>query len=70
MPLQIGMIGFDPRFVESELAMMDSIRKGTGVTHHLEPSYYAAMLNALNAVEGLPAEPLTSPSDLPDTEFV
>ena len=31
-----------------EVAMLDSIRKGTFVIHHLEPSYFAAMSKAVD----------------------
>lgn len=33
----------DARFVESEVRTLDSIRRGTFLLHHLEPSYFAAM---------------------------
>jgi len=36
------------RFVESEVRMFGSMRKGTFVMHHLEPSYFAAMRRALD----------------------
>jgi len=39
----MSMIGLDARFVESEVRTLESIRRGTFVLHHLEPSYFAAM---------------------------
>jgi len=45
----LSLIGLDARFVESEVKMIESITRGTFLTHHLEPSYYEAMLRALNA---------------------
>eukprot|EP00746_Dinoflagellata_sp_MGD_P078422 gnl/MRDRNA2_/MRDRNA2_31364_c0_seq1.p1 gnl/MRDRNA2_/MRDRNA2_31364_c0~~gnl/MRDRNA2_/MRDRNA2_31364_c0_seq1.p1 ORF type:complete len:965 (+),score=201.88 gnl/MRDRNA2_/MRDRNA2_31364_c0_seq1:101-2995(+) len=48
-PLEaVSVLGLDSRFVKSELAMLDSIKRGTFLNHHLEPSYFAAMKNALN----------------------
>mmetsp|Transcript_8028 Transcript_8028/g.25012 ORF Transcript_8028/g.25012 Transcript_8028/m.25012 type:complete len:304 (-) Transcript_8028:370-1281(-) len=44
----MSLIGLDARFVESELRMIESMRKGTFVVHHLEPSYFAAMRRALD----------------------
>merc|ERR1712060_803630 len=44
-----SIIGLDPRFVESELAMLDSFGRGTFLEHHLEPSYFAAMRNAVGS---------------------
>lgn len=35
-------------FVEREMAIVNSIKDGSAVIHHLEPSYYAALRNALN----------------------
>jgi len=52
----VSMLGLDPRFVESEMALIDSIRMGTGVMHHLEPSYFAGLKNALDAVQGVKRE--------------
>lgn len=61
------MLGLDPRFVESEMALIDSIRMGTGVMHHLEPSYFAGLKNALDAVQGVKRE---LPPALDDGIFV
>jgi len=48
-PLEaVSLLGLDKDFVESELKMIDSLRKGTAVTHHLEPSYFAAVKNGLD----------------------
>ena len=48
-PLEaLTVLGLDKDFVASELKMIDSLRKGTAVTHHLEPSYFAAIRNALD----------------------
>jgi hypothetical protein len=35
--------------VESELKMINSLRTGSALLHHLEPSYYQAMVTALIA---------------------
>ena len=43
-----GLVGLDAEFVRREVAMLDSIRKGTFVIHHLEPSYFAAMSKAVD----------------------
>lgn len=49
-PLEaLTVLGLDKDFVASELKMIDSLRKGTAITHHLEPSYFAAIRNALDA---------------------
>lgn len=45
----VNLIGLDKRFVESELRLMDSLRTGSALFHHLEPSYYAAMCCALDS---------------------
>ena len=48
-PLEaVSLLGLDKSFVEAELKMIDSLRKGTAVTHHLEPSYFAAVKNGLD----------------------
>jgi len=44
----MSMIGLDARFVESEVRTLDSIRRGTFLLHHLEPSYFAAMRRAID----------------------
>mmetsp|Transcript_48029 Transcript_48029/g.160058 ORF Transcript_48029/g.160058 Transcript_48029/m.160058 type:complete len:230 (+) Transcript_48029:926-1615(+) len=44
----MSMIGLDARFVESEVRTLESIRRGTFVLHHLEPSYFAAMRRAID----------------------
>ena len=46
------LLGLDSRFVQAELQMVKSIGTGEAITHHLEPSYYAAMVRAARA-EGL-----------------
>ena len=38
--------------IVTQVAMVESIRKGTGVIHHLEPSYYQGIQNALDEVQG------------------
>ena len=48
---QVSLIGLDKRFVESELKIVDSLRSGSALLHHLEPSYYAAIRTALDAKE-------------------
>jgi len=45
---QVSLIGLDKRFVESELKIVDSLRSGSALLHHLEPSYYAAIRTALD----------------------
>jgi hypothetical protein len=40
---QVSLIGLDKRFVESELKIVGSLRSGSALLHHLEPSYYAAI---------------------------
>jgi hypothetical protein len=47
----LSMFGLDKRFVESELAMIDSLAKGKAIEHHLEPSYFVAMTKALDAAQ-------------------
>ena len=48
------LLGLDSRFVMAELQMVKSLSTGEAITHHLEPSYYAAMVRAARA-EGLMA---------------
>lgn len=45
----LGVIGLDVEFVESEMKLAESIRSGTGLVHHLEPSYFEAMRRGLDA---------------------
>ena len=40
------LLGLDSRFVEAELQMVKALSTGAAITHHLEPSYYAAMVRA------------------------
>lgn len=35
----------------TQVKMVESMARGTFVTHHLEPSYYQAMLTALNTLQ-------------------
>jgi hypothetical protein len=45
-----ALVGIQGKFVEAELALLQSITSGVALAHHLEPSYYAAMRNAQTAV--------------------
>jgi hypothetical protein len=36
-------VGIDAQFVTRELELLQSIRTGTAVEHHLEPAYYDAL---------------------------
>ena len=35
-------------FIQQELRLWDTIRDGSALSHHLEPSYYLALANAIN----------------------
>ena len=49
-PLEaVSLLGLDQEYVKSEMKMLDSLRKGTAVENHLEPSYFVAMTSALDA---------------------
>lgn len=48
----LGAFGLDPKFVKSEIALAESIGRGTALEHHLEPSYFLAMTKALDAALG------------------
>ena len=49
-PLEaVGLIGLDYDFVQSEVKLAESLASGTAINHHLEPSYFLAMTEALNA---------------------
>ena len=48
-PLEaVSLLGLDQEYVKSEMKMLDSLRKGTAVENHLEPSYFVAMTSALD----------------------
>ena len=38
-----SLVGIDRRFLEQELAMIESVASGAALEHHLEPSYFAAL---------------------------
>eukprot|EP00288_Rhodomonas_lens_P019108 CAMPEP_0177716546 /NCGR_PEP_ID=MMETSP0484_2-20121128/14565_1 /TAXON_ID=354590 /ORGANISM="Rhodomonas lens, Strain RHODO" /LENGTH=731 /DNA_ID=CAMNT_0019228579 /DNA_START=330 /DNA_END=2525 /DNA_ORIENTATION=+ len=44
----LSLVGLNMDFVESEIRMIESIRTGQAIEHHLEPSYFAAMSVALD----------------------
>mmetsp|Transcript_25159 Transcript_25159/g.51130 ORF Transcript_25159/g.51130 Transcript_25159/m.51130 type:complete len:338 (+) Transcript_25159:679-1692(+) len=44
----LSLVGLDVEFVQAELRMIESIRTGTAIEHHLEPFYYSAMCSALD----------------------
>ena len=45
----LSMFGMDKDFVQSEIALVESIAQGKAIEHHLEPSYFLAMTQALDA---------------------
>jgi hypothetical protein len=49
-------VGLDPRFVAAELELVNALRSGAAITHHLEPSYFSAMARAAKA-QGLDLAP-------------
>lgn len=66
----LSMIGLDPKFVESEMKMVESLVQGKAVEHHLEPSYFAAITAALDANSGgggeaTPATPRSAAPEMP-----
>jgi hypothetical protein len=48
----LSVIGLNTDFVQSELELAESLLAGTAITHHLEPSYYLAMIKALDSALG------------------
>mmetsp|Transcript_5725 Transcript_5725/g.10971 ORF Transcript_5725/g.10971 Transcript_5725/m.10971 type:complete len:262 (+) Transcript_5725:218-1003(+) len=44
----LSLMGVDAEFVQSELKLIDSLRSGTAIEHHLEPSYFAAVRSAID----------------------
>ena len=42
-------MGLDGRFLAAELQLVDSLRRGDAIVHHLEPSYFMALANAAQA---------------------
>jgi len=53
------LVGLDPRFLSAELELMNALRTGAAITHHLEPSYFQAMARAAKA-EGFAVEELAA----------
>ena len=45
----LSLFGLDKDFVDSELKMVESLAQGKAIEHHLEPSYFVAMTQALDA---------------------
>jgi hypothetical protein len=43
-------VGLNATFVASELRLMASIVKGAALAHHMEPLYYLALQNSLQAI--------------------
>lgn len=43
------LVGLDGRFLAAELELVDSLRRGDAIVHHLEPSYFKALANAAAA---------------------
>ena len=48
----LSLFGLDKRFVESELKLIDSLRTGAALFHHLEPSYYKALTSGVDNWQG------------------
>ena len=42
-------MGLEGRFLAAELQLVDSLRQGDAIVHHLEPSYFKALANAAQA---------------------
>jgi len=45
----LSLLGFDRDFIAAELDLVNSLREGTAIEHHLEPSYFEAMTCALDS---------------------
>ena len=42
-----SVVGLDPSYLRRELEMMDTLRTGDALMHHLEPAYFGAMRRVL-----------------------
>ena len=47
----LSLLGLDKEFIDAEIKLVESLSQGTAIEHHLEPSYFAAMQSAIDAVE-------------------
>ena len=45
----LSVVGLNKDFVNSELELVESLAQGKAIEHHLEPSYFAAMTQALDS---------------------
>jgi hypothetical protein len=63
-------VGIDAQFVSRELELLQSIRAGTAVEHHLEPAYFDALSLATQASTGAEMLPVIAalPASTEDVE--